>query len=79
MRPPYWKEMILSLSVSSFLYIGVLWGSYVDPMGDLWGAYGGPMGSIGVCLGHGIDEASLLEGDEFELVDKCMQGCIKNL
>ena len=49
----------------------LLWWSYGGPMGDLWG-------SIGVCLGHGIDEASLLEGDEFELVDKCMQGCIKN-
>ena len=64
MRPPYWKEMNLSLSVSAFLYIGVLWG---------------PMGFV--CLGYGIDEASLLEGDEFELVGhvgKCIQGYIKN-
>ena len=26
--PPYWKEKILSLSVSAFLYIGVLWGLF---------------------------------------------------
>ena len=28
--------------------------------------------------GYGIDEASLLEGDDFELVGKCIQGYIKN-
>ena len=38
----------------------------------------GPMGSDGVRWGlfvwatYGIDEASLLEGDEFELVGKCI-------